>query len=108
MIRYLLYIKGFFKWKNYGRLTLTTIVTIILGTVVYRFTEGWSWLDSYYFSVMTLTTVGYGDLYPTTAFTKIFTTVYVLSGLGVILNFVTVFFEYRNESIEKITDNNSK
>ena len=88
---------------------------IAIGTLVYHFAEGWSWLDAYYFSVMTLSTVGYGDMTPSTQFTKIFTTVYVLAGLGVILNFVTVFFENRNkalknfagdeENIEKIRNN---
>ncbi|WGK66238.1 potassium channel family protein [Croceiramulus getboli] len=77
---------------------------IIIGTVVYRFAEGWPWLDAYYFSVMTLSTVGYGDLAPTTPFTKIFTTFYVLAGLGIILNFVTVFFEHRDKALKKITE----
>lgn len=32
---------------------------------------------------MTLTTVGYGDLHPTTAGTEIFTIFYILTGIGV-------------------------
>jgi hypothetical protein len=59
------------------RLALGGVVLLIgLGTVVYHFTEHWSWLDAYYFSVVTLATVGYGDLVPHTAFAKLFTTIY--------------------------------
>ena len=47
-------------------LTLTT-VTLISGTLFYRYAEGWSVLDSLYFSVITLTTVGYGDLSPSSS-----------------------------------------
>jgi voltage-gated potassium channel Kch len=41
-----------------------------------------------YFSVITLTTVGYGDFSPQTPAGKIFTMIYVLVGLGLISGFV--------------------
>jgi hypothetical protein len=40
--------------------------------------------------VITLTTVGYGDLAPTTVPTKVFTIVYVLLGLGILVSFLSV------------------
>jgi voltage-gated potassium channel len=71
---------------------LLTLVLILLGTgtLFYHFVEGWKLLDSLYFSVTTLTTVGYGDLAPKTGFGKLFTIVYILSGLGVLVGFVNV------------------
>ncbi len=39
---------------------------IILGTTLYRFLEGWSWFDSFYMTMLTLTTTGYGELYAMT------------------------------------------
>ena len=61
---------------------------VIVGTVFYRQVEDWSWVDSFYFSVMTLTTVGYGDLTPSTDSGKIFTTLFVFGGLGIVLTFL--------------------
>ena len=62
---------SFLKDKSYRSLLLTTNFFIGLGTVIYHFVEGWSWLDSLYFSVITLTTIGYGDFSPQTDLGKI-------------------------------------
>lgn len=64
------------------------IVTLLSGTVFYWHVEGWSLLDAFYFSAVTLTTVGYGDLAPATALGKIFTVFYLFVGIGLIVAFV--------------------
>nr|WP_286193752.1 potassium channel family protein [Tropicibacter sp. R16_0] len=56
---------------------------ILWASVFYRLVEGWSWLDSIYFSVVTISTVGFGDFSPETAAGKIFTMFYILVGLGI-------------------------
>jgi voltage-gated potassium channel len=66
---------------------------LALGTWFYARVEGWTWLDSLYFSVTTLTTVGYGDLAPQTAAGKIFTIFYILVGLGFLSGFVILLAE---------------
>jgi len=53
------------------------------GTVFFRFVEGWSWLDAYFFTAVTVTTVGYGNLVPATALGKIGATVLIFAGIGV-------------------------
>lgn len=71
-----------------GLLMLVAII-LVFGTVFYHRIEQWSWLNSLYFSVITLSTVGYGDLAPTTDIGKIFTIIYIFAGIGIILAFVS-------------------
>ena len=59
------------------------------GTVFYSLVEGWDPLDALYFSVISLATVGYGDLTPHTALGKVFTIFFVLAGVGVLVVFVS-------------------
>ncbi len=72
---------------SHTRLTLSILsllaVLIACGTVFFHFVEGWSYLDSYFFTVVTLSTVGYGSLVPVTALGKIGTTVIIFLGIGV-------------------------
>ena len=62
------------------------VVTLIgVGAALYHWLEGWDWLDSFYFVVITLTTIGYGDFHPTTPLTKVITIFYGLNGIVLIL-----------------------
>ena len=58
---------------------------LVLGTLIYHWLEGWSYLDALYFCVISLATIGYGDLTPTTASAKIFTILYVINGVTILL-----------------------
>lgn len=73
----------------YRVLLALTVLTLATGTVVYHYVEHFKWLDSYYFSVVTLATVGYGDFVPHTNFGKLFTTFYIFIGVGIITSFIT-------------------
>jgi hypothetical protein len=68
-------------------LAMMTAALLVVGTAFYANVEGWSVLDALYFSVITLATVGYGDLAPVTSAGKIFTMGYLLLGIGVIVAF---------------------
>ncbi|MEY8830771.1 potassium channel family protein [Sedimentitalea sp. XS_ASV28] len=61
----------------------TLIAIVISATIFFRHVEGWSWLDSYFFTVVTISTVGYGSLVPVTAIGKIGATILIFFGLGV-------------------------
>ncbi len=79
---------SFIKDDEYRDLLFTTILIIVAGTLVYHFVEGWSYIDSLYFSVVTLTTIGFGDFAPKTDLGKLFTIMYIVAGIGMILSFI--------------------
>jgi len=92
----------FFKDKAYRKLSISTVLVLLNGTIIYHFVEGWKWLDSFYFSVITLTTVGYGDLAPQTTFGKLFTVIYILTGIGIIFGFINTFYQHRSDKIKEM------
>jgi hypothetical protein len=76
--------------NNEFRILLSlTFFILLMGTFVYHRVEHWRWLDSFYFSVTTLATVGFGDVAPKTDFGKLFTVFYIFVGIGVIFSFIT-------------------
>ena len=77
------------QWHDEAfRATLVLLVGLLVaGTLVYPLLEGWSFVDSLYFSVVTLATVGYGDLSPATPAGKLFTMAYIMVGIGLLAGF---------------------
>ena len=69
---------------SYTTLSMIALALVAIATVVYRIVEGWSWVDSLYFSVIAVTTIGFGDYTPTTDFTKLFTIAYVIAGVSLV------------------------
>jgi voltage-gated potassium channel len=59
------------------------LALILLATIFYRLVEKWSLLDSAYFAVVTIATVGYGDFAPQTSVGKLFTIGYIFCGIGI-------------------------
>ncbi len=87
-------------------IVLSSIVMVMaIGTLAYNSLEGWNYVDSFYFTGMTVTTVGYGDLHPTTGVSKIFTVFFAFAGVGIALfaltTFTSSYFEHRERNIEK-------
>lgn len=97
---------------------LILLVLWVLGTIGYVFIEDYSWFDAFYMTVITVSTVGYGEVEPLTNTGKIFTTVLIMSSFGTfayaisaITKFViqgefNQFIKHRklNATIEKLTD----
>ena len=78
-------------WRRdpqFRSLVALVFFTLLSGTIFYSLQEGWSVVDAFYFSVTTLTTVGLGDLAPTTTFGKLFTVFYIFTGLSLVLGFI--------------------
>jgi voltage-gated potassium channel len=83
------------KEPEFRGLFWSVVLILLTGTWFYHQVEGWSWLDSFYFSVITLTTVGYGDFSPQTAVGKLFTIVYIILGLGLLSSFILLLADFQ-------------
>jgi len=93
------------KKPQYRSVLVWVFIILLIGMFFYRQVEGWSWLDALYFSVITLSTVGYGDLSPSTPEAKIFTMVYIVLGISIFVSFASMLVkgaqEIRAERLHK-------
>ena len=64
---------------------VTLLAIIVLGTFGFMLIEGMSLADAFYFSIVTITTVGYGDIHPATQSGKILTILLIITGVGTFL-----------------------
>ena len=62
---------------------LLLIIFVILGAFAYHQVEGWNLLNSFYFVIVTVTTIGYGDFAPATNLGKIFTMFFSFFGITI-------------------------
>jgi hypothetical protein len=84
-----------FQRHTYKLLGAGAVLLIATGTVVFSLLEDWSIVDSFYFSVVTATTVGFGDITPDTDGAKLFTVVYIIFGISIIGTFLDARFKKR-------------
>ena len=63
-------------------MVFVVLMVWFLGAVVFSSLEGWSYFESVYFCYTTLTTIGYGDVVPSTSGGKFFLRWYIYIGLG--------------------------
>jgi len=79
-------------WWIGWRLVALVIVTVHLtGTLGYVLIEGWTAWDAFYMTVITVTTVGYGEVHPLSQAGRAFTVVILLSGVGAFFYAFTLF-----------------
>ena len=68
-----------------ARAVVFVAAIFVAGTIGYRILEDASWWDSFFMTVITVTTVGYEEEVPLSRGGEIFTSLLLLSGLGVLL-----------------------
>ena len=72
---------------------LSVVVYLVAGALAYMALEadaGWDFFDGLYFSVTTISTVGFGDLNPSTGASRVFTVIYGTVGICVTFSQLTV------------------
>lgn len=67
---------------------LVFFAIMLFGTLGFVLLEGLSPVDAFYFSLVTVTTVGYGDIHPLTQPGKILAVILIISGVGTFLGVV--------------------
>ncbi len=74
--------KRFQKELKIGISMLASV--LILGTIWYKLEEHWSWLDAAYMTIITLFTVGFGEVYPLDKKSRLFTIILIVAGAIVV------------------------
>lgn len=83
----------FFRTKIYSALFFL-IAIIIVGVVGYVMISGYSWIDALYMTVITMTTVGYGEVIPLDDESKIFTIFLILASVIIVGYALSIITEY--------------
>jgi voltage-gated potassium channel len=73
--------------KDFRLLKSVTVALLLLtaaGTVGFRYIEGWSWFDSFYMVVITLSTIGYSEVHPLSHAGRVFNTALIITGVALV------------------------
>ncbi len=71
------------------KLFLVLLVGVMIaGTLAFAYVEDLSLLDALYFSIVTVATVGYGDIHPTSSAGKIVAIALIITGVGTFLEVI--------------------
>ena len=90
--------KGFFKRITF--LLVALVAVIAAGTFGFMYLQKLAMLDAFYYTIVTIATVGYGDIVPNTVGSKILAILIILGGVGlftvVVVNFTQYLIERRS------------
>ena len=83
----------FLRTKIYLAISLL-IVVLLIGVLGFRIISGYSWIDAVYMTVITITTVGFGEVQPLDDSSKIFTVFLILSSVVIVGYALSIITEY--------------
>jgi voltage-gated potassium channel len=66
---------------------LALLVLVLAGTSGFHFLEGWTWFDSFYMVLTTVSTIGYGEIHPLSHNGRIFNAFIIVAGVALVLLF---------------------
>ena len=73
------------------------ILVIIVGVIGYMFLEDWSFIDALYMTIITISTVGYGEVHGLSTGGRLFSIFLIVGGVGVMFYTVTAIVQYLAE-----------
>jgi hypothetical protein len=71
-------------------LCVVLVAFILIGGALFEALESWSFLESCYFSAMTLMSIGFGDFLPSSFYSRLAASIFILLGLGVASSFIAL------------------
>ncbi|WP_297637265.1 potassium channel family protein [uncultured Clostridium sp.] len=108
-------INKFMKLNNFNYVLYLTISTVLLGAISISIVENVPFSDAIWWSFVTTTTVGYGDISPTTPIGRIIATILMIIGIGflsMLTGTIATFFignnnkpqTFKDETLEMISN----
>ncbi len=82
-----------FRSKIYLALFLVLVV-LMFGVIGYRFISDYSWIDAFYMTIITVTTVGFSEVRPMETEGKIFTVILIVTSVVIVGFAISVITEY--------------
>lgn len=80
-------VRGLHRDPEFRVLLFFITILVIGGALFYHNVEGWTVLDSVYFCITTMATIGFGDLTPSSPASKVFTIIYSILSIGCFVAF---------------------
>jgi voltage-gated potassium channel len=88
-------LRGIWDDRTSRGILIVAVWLLVGGTVIFMLIEGFSPIDSFYFCFITLATIGYGDLSPSTDIGKLVTVIYSVAGLGIMAALISTIATQR-------------
>lgn len=76
--------------KRLQLMLLSVASVLTIGTLGFHYTQDYPWFDAFYMTLTTITTVGYGEIHPLTQQGRIFNSVLIFFGVGIVLQAIGV------------------
>ncbi|MBC2580113.1 potassium channel family protein [Clostridium sp. DJ247] len=112
LLKFRKHMDKFVKTNNFHYAIWITLTTLLVGTLGIHFAEGITYGDALWWSFVTITTVGYGDISPITPIGRVLAGFLMLVGIGflsMLTSTISTFFisgnnstSYKNETIDNI------
>ncbi len=112
LLKFRKHIDKFIRTNNFHYVIWITLLTLLIGTMGIHFMEGLTIGNALWWSFVTITTVGYGDISPVTTIGRVIAGILMLVGIGflsMLTGTIATFFlnknnntSYKNQIIEDI------
>jgi voltage-gated potassium channel len=72
---------------NLKMVFMALVVLVLIGMTGFHFLEGWTWFDSFYMVLTTVSTIGYGEIHPLSHAGRVFNAFVIVAGVALVLLF---------------------